>query len=316
MPPRKFGIEFEACVSVTPFEDSNTRLWNDRINSFLNFLQERYATLSDPIKTWCETFENTIYIYSYFKREKFNLQTGERTLLDRYSTEMYSYDKPIIMPDNTVLCHGNFEKHHLPEERKENFGLENTRLFTINIEFVTQKLSSFEEWEMFKLAILPRPDMMLPNRSQGIHLNIGVEDLSVEQIKEILITRYVPWEREHARQIRPTPNPSWAKELEEANIEIIRNLVVKKELKAGNNIRMAFDTALQKERSVHFKPKAGGILEFRLFSPTGTYIEEGMREIYSFFPSLPEIGGRRRRSGTKKLKRSLSRGKSAKSAKK
>jgi hypothetical protein len=321
MPPRKFGIEYELCLDIpVAFNPMQPPPWDEQIAPYLTFLHTRYETLPEAVKTWCATFENSVYVYTARKQHCYDFSKGEYKSEPVTKGDVFQYNKPILMSDYTVFCHSNYDRVSDPTTNKrENYDLISSDRFTINVEFVTQILSSFDEWEYFKQAIMPPVESVLVNKSQGVHLNIGVSDLDIEKIKDILIKQYVPWEKAHSVEVRPVPS-EWARILNQENItnlpaanRFLYNIYTMYSTEAR---RKALEGILAKEKSVHYKKR--GILEFRIFSPNGKNIEEGMREVYSFFPPVADPVAevnqsgkgrtlRAKRKASKKLKRSTRR---------
>jgi hypothetical protein len=78
-------------------------------------------------------------------------------------------------------------------------------------------MNSFNEYELFKKLMMPKTLGFLANKSQGIHLNIDISDIPTLKLKDILINDYYPWEKAHARIVRPNKS-IYARELEYQDI--------------------------------------------------------------------------------------------------
>lgn len=277
---RRFGVEIEVCVVLNFNKDHE---WLDYIKTYLMIISKHLLTNNILLK-YAKTFDSIIIIKTEKYDEesvfyKYNLIDMSLEPLPDYNS--IDYKHPILAPDYSVICHdyshGFRNIHQHPSEynnnsvNPHNYMININNGYSIKLEIISHILNSFDEFLNLKEIMLPSSIKTIQNKSQGIHLNIDVSDISTNKLKTVLINDYYPWEKENARIVRPIPS-LYAKELEIYDLELM-----------GRSIN--FDqlaNVLTKYRSVHLK-KEYDIIEFRLFSPIGNEINKQLFIVYKMF---------------------------------
>ena len=283
---RKFGVEFEACLVVEYDKDNN---WLDYIKLYLETISINLFELNNFEFT--NTFENTVIIKTEKNDEhatiyKYNLLTNVCHEDKFYEID---YKCPIISPDYSVVCHdykhGFFDIHQHPSEynymqvNKLNYKLEKD-IYSVNIEIISHILDNFEDYHKFKDMFIPHNIDYIYNKSQGVHLNIDIHNISTLDLKFILLNKYIPWENEFARIVRPIKS-RYAMEFDKVDISRIE--------KANTLNQLAI--VLDKYRSVNIKTDID-VIEFRIFSMLGTDVDYYMQIVYEMFSIKSKGGGK------------------------
>lgn len=256
-----FGIEYETCVLAK--SNSPKQSWIDSLKSvYIPKLREQYNKTPN-IQMWANTFECRVLInddhsniYSFFLND-FN----DPVLEINETIQKYKY--PLLTIDSTVVCHltaryHNKTEYHLLEDQ-----------YSINLEIVSQILHNHDElYSFFDLFIDPFvSSLFIKNKSQGIHLNIDVRSLTNENIKTVLLNKYIPWEAKMAQHVRPYAS-DWAKPITSYIIDRL----------SKTNISNVF----HKTDSIRYKTN-NNILEFRILSPYAPNLIKCIKDIMVMF---------------------------------
>jgi hypothetical protein len=279
---RRFGVEIEACLIV---EYNKHFAWIDYIKDYLHKIGNNMSILNIQ---FAGAYEHTVIIKTEKYDEdaliyKYNLLTHECIEDELYDVD---YKYPIISPDYSIVCHdytyGFINSYEHPSEynelsvSKRNF-LINSKTYSVNIELITNIFDNFQMYIKFKELFMPAHLMFILNKSQGLHLNIDIHDISTSTLKNILLNKYIPWEQENARMVRPFKS-KYAMELD--HIDIVK-------ISKCSNINQ-LSNILNKYRSVNIKCDID-VIEMRIFSLLGSDIDTHLYNVYRMFTL---IGGR------------------------